>query len=1195
MSNNQNIKQTKKDLYEPFIKKMIANDKKFGTRIVPRGLNSKSKKQDLKKYYDMMTQTKITLADLMNKVEENSIKQAYNLRKPIYADVLKQILTKQPKAEPKAYKVVITSTFEVEYKDRNKNLSGRRIPQELTQIETIYAYNENDLANKVEETFIYDADETDKAIYGKTNTYHIVDNSNLPSRNQNLQMMKLASSICKEWLQYAKDISKTAFDETNNECVYYQLSKFLNNPPTNRPQKNIDQKLNLKTDKEGLFKFFSKVANENKEDYPDFNIKSGVSTDMIIKLCMKLERSCYAYDEDDKCFNKYVIKNKNYCPIAFYKFNGHMFLIDNPKAFKRIAETNKQADKICLITSMIDKEDKNDNELQTEYLQSFDVSNAKNYESKFYVINKHSIIEEFIQYIKLYKTEPKNKTNENVLTQFEYLNDNNELVVLSCDRNYGKINLDEQKTYECLQQICMKNDLTYKNQGIGTIIQTLLDKQAGYNRKYLNDENKKIIRDLYNNKCAICKLDSDNFQYDHIIPLANGGSNNMDNFQLLCYDCHLEKTIDETNEGYGIKNEIYSSFNNIVYNQVINTHHFKAYQFVEFVNKEHPDLPIYKTDTKRCRKNLTYYSKYEFPVYCVMDMPKNYSGTLQCGYYYVKTNNTFPLRACGWYCQPLVEYCLKLNIIENENILYEFIPSKKLPYNYFQDKIDYLLDCFKIDDAPEFQKLCVNSMVGLWGINKKTASYTKFTTDEYEAGQWLIENSNSCVLTNKLTEDLYLYEAKYEREVKCDEIAYPLYAMILQMEAMTLHELETIITNNGGIVLDRNTDAVRYQMKKNINVNEYFWDDDKTIQKYQYEEPKPLKQQSMPQLSRTHKEYDFNIKLDIQINLTAEEIFNSNKSYLIQGRAGTGKTYLVNQIIELIKASKKKYECIAPTNKSARLINGITLDKLFHHSMNKVKTFTKWVCKLNYIIVDEISMVKMKFYRLLSIIKKLNPKIIFYICGDFKQFKPVQDEWDGDYENSPVIKDLCDAKMILTKCRRADEELFNMCLKAQEINVEEFKPTRETYLNIAYTHKTRIEVNDCYMNKFVEKSKDTPIFISKDINNPKTQDVKLLKGMPVICHKTNKALNILNSDRFIIKSINDEKIILTNDIIEEDITISTDKFHKFLYLGFCITCHASQGETFNEPYTIYDWKMMNGRGKYVALSRGTSKNNIQVY
>ena len=100
--------------------------------------------------------------------------------------------------------------------------------------------------------------------------------------------------------------------------------------------------------------------------------------------------------------------------------------------------------------------------------------------------------------------------------------------------------------------------------------------------------------------------------------------------------------------------------------------------------------------------------------------------------------------------------------------------------------------------------------------------------------------------------------------------------------------------------------------------------------------------------------------------------------------------------------------------------------------------------------------------------------------------------------------------------------------------------------------------------------------------------------MPVISHMTDKKLDILNSETFKIKSVNNEYIEVTEH--DRIIKINTNDFHKYFYLGFCITIHASQGETFDEPYTIYDWNFQHfcNKAKYVALSRGTNIKNIQI-
>ena len=172
------------------------------------------------------------------------------------------------------------------------------------------------------------------------------------ARSEHTQLMRAGSIILsKEWLQYAKGISQKAFEETDNECCYHQLSHILNNAPVGRNQEFIGHRgKKQRTNPEGIFQLFQHYANERPETYPNFHMKSGVSTEMVLHLCETLGRSCYAYNGDNKCFAKYIKPNNNYCPIAFYKYNGHMFLIDDKQYFKNIAESNKP--NIKIITSL---------------------------------------------------------------------------------------------------------------------------------------------------------------------------------------------------------------------------------------------------------------------------------------------------------------------------------------------------------------------------------------------------------------------------------------------------------------------------------------------------------------------------------------------------------------------------------------------------------------------------------------------------------------------------------------------------------------------------------------------------------------------------------------------------------------------------------------------------------------------------
>ena len=633
----------------------------------------------------------------------------------------------------------------------------------------------------------------------------------------------------------------------------------------------------------------------------------------------------------------------------------------------------------------------------------------------------------------------------------------------------------------------------------------------------MTETEKKEFIDSHDNVCYVCKLNTDKFEIDHIIPLASGGSNNLANLQPLCGDCHKKTNTEEKESGFTVKDEEASYFNPTVLNNVVTTCEFKTWQFVERL-KTKEAANCFKIDMKKCRRNLTYNSKYKFPVFTVMDIVQPFSGAIRCGFYYIENVlNTFPLRGNGWYSQPMVEYVLEQQLITMEDIVAELIPSNQLKNDYFQKPIDTLLNAFACE--PTLQKLSVNSMVGLLGKTKHSASHTKFAECPHEAAQWWGDNKDEgnydvFIRNIPLNNGKTLYEGIFNEDIQAESTKYPLYKQILEMEAIELHKLESLIMDNGGTILDRNTDAIRYSLRKGKQALEFhhFWDDNNTVVKYQNEEPTPLRCEVLANMRRektldmTPFELQWNTQFDYDGSAEEEarRIVESNKSYHIDGRAGTGKSYLVNKVIEELKLQDKKFMGFSPTNKGARIINGSTIHSVYFQYQSRKSKLFKILKDVEYIFIDEVSMMIKDFYTLFVLIKRTFPTIKFIIAGDFGQLPPVADNWEGDYENSPAMNLLCDGNKIkLTTCRRSDVELFSLCMDVESVIKHNFKPTQDTYLNIAYTHKTRKVVNNRCMERYNTENKFKTFEVKADKYNPKTQDLQLAKGMPLIPRTKN--------------------------------------------------------------------------------------------
>jgi ATP-dependent exoDNAse (exonuclease V) alpha subunit len=129
------------------------------------------------------------------------------------------------------------------------------------------------------------------------------------------------------------------------------------------------------------------------------------------------------------------------------------------------------------------------------------------------------------------------------------------------------------------------------------------------------------------------------------------------------------------------------------------------------------------------------------------------------------------------------------------------------------------------------------------------------------------------------------------------------------------------------------------------------------------------------------------------------------------------------------------------------------------------------------------------------------------------------------------------------------------------------------------------------MDKQVKKY-GSGLKLKASLKNPNSQDVELLENMPIIAMKTDLKIDIVNNEIFTIKSIYRDVIEITNE--NKTIEINSKDFQDLFYVAYCITIHKSQGSTFDFDYTIHEWEKLDNTLKYVALSRATKKNLINI-
>ena len=470
----------------------------------------------------------------------------------------------------------------------------------------------------------------------------------------------------------------------------------------------------------------------------------------------------------------------------------------------------------------------------------------------------------------------------------------------------------------------------------------------------------------------------------------------------------------------------------------------------------------------------------------------------------------------------------------------------------------------------------------------------------------------------------------FKKQTAYDSTCRPIYDMIVGLEAVEIDKIKSTVAGfvGDGALRALKTDAVQFAEEDSVvswDLQDFLakqvWAPG--IPKYRYVppsadpklNPKPLKTEAMAGLMRdyVHPSYAFVFEwTDVEeVNPRASggsaAIANLlGQGLFIDGPAGYGKTEILNAMISECDRQGLTYLRCAPTNQAAENLNGFTI----HYSKRTARK------PVNYVFADEPGMCGEELWRFLLQLKRRWPDAIFVFAGDFDQLKPVNCWWDlaheggGDFENCAPFMWLSDMRrMRLTTYRRGDAQLGEVCKELRaavrsqrldDVDPNLFPVRQETNINISYVHRLRKRVIAERMAKFVANKRS--VHVPANPKDPKSQDVDLVEGMPVIAHRRWQQAGVKNAarGRVVEARLNhhgEDYLVICLERTGELVEMKASEFHRYWRVGFCITVHQAQCITIDEPFTIYGWNHdhMIGRGRYVAVSRGTRMEYVQIF
>ena len=950
---------------------------------------------------------------------------------------------------------------------------------------------------------------------------------------------------------------------------------------------------------------------------PPWEISQGVRAQTLNSILRANDVSYHSFDIMSKCFDKYISKHRNYPSLVYYAVNNHMYYVGDHAAAMSLIQSSRDFEtkinsemvlKFEGISRYVDEHSK----VKTifEDVPVVDLCDEKYKNSiVFYTELDHleDILIEIIRHHNYIPTKIKHQRASIVRIVFEK---NGHSTILSLDANNAT---HKELSYKDIIKLCDAHQIEFKNQNIGSLVSEI--RSAFFNKSHkrikFTKQQRAHLHERDNKTCKVClkEIPLKNANIDHIKPLSAGGSNELDNLQILCKDCHFEKTHQELlNNEFVRVSKTASSYNSVTFD-VVTSSSSGVFPFIETLIPQTPkDAKLFVVDLIKSRKNAIYHSKYNFPLFTVMDAPVRFTDGMsyrKTGIYFVLTDLYFPIRGNGWYSNAMVTFLMDQKLIQEWRIQYVIYSSLETPRKYFNDFIDAT---YAMNDG--YEKFKINCMIGLFKPSKTTHYRTiAISTDPNVIYYHYLSSKASFIDTLDVGGRIY-YHLLETYDTKTEESETPIYNMTLELENINLYEMCEEIQRLGGTVLDVNTDGavcvfpkdkVPFKVTRDNIIKGYYYDKEQQVPKYRLvRDAERVKIGHLPRWKRDcvflSKEREWSTVSDVPDNNfmpLVDQMLGSKKGFSIDGRAGTGKSFFIKTLHEEMKRRELKYIAMAPTNIAARIIKGHTIHKVI--AAFSCKRFTEKGYR--YIFIDEISMVQEIFYKFFIYLQRLLPDIKFIIAGDFEQLLPIKDRLEQcNYKNSVALLELCDGqRLTLTKCRRSDDVLFNMLAPENIGNIEKWQFSSQlAERHLTKTNNKRIELNEKMMRLVLRQKRRKSLILPKLAYDKNSQEVRLVPGMPVISRRNNKSLDIVNNEHFVIKQIDLEKSVITLNDGERKIEIPVGDFQRFFYVAYAMTVCKSQGCTFAHSYTIHEWERYTNRLKYVSLSRASLKELINI-
>lgn len=374
------------------------------------------------------------------------------------------------------------------------------------------------------------------------------------------------------------------------------------------------------------------------------------------------------------------------------------------------------------------------------------------------------------------------------------------------------------------------------------------------------------------------------------------------------------------------------------------------------------------------------------------------------------------------------------------------------------------------------------------------------------------------------------------------------------------------------------------------------------LEKYNYVIAKRLEQISAIDQHRLNNNlsYDFIEGLSLE-QRSVIDLYKHNNINLLVGRAGTGKSYTITNLLKSLKPNSATTFIVTYTGKaSSRLkelfsLNGVTAYKpqTIHKacSSNFKSEFLKNeknTLDCEYLIIDEISMIPKEILAKLLLAVPTKVKILF--AGDDAQLPPV-----NDVSIIPELKENACVKTVeLTKVYRSENNILDSAYKVLSKNMIDFQTYEESslsdiVLNLVengFQILTNTKKMTKQINMIVQKQKHQ---ITRCFN-----DFKYNENDRIMVVANSTPREVSNGDTGVIVGFNEKGVTVQLDNENRQVFYKYEDTEEIVP-AYAFTVHKSQGSEYEKVAIILEDQLQLNTNNllYTAITR--AKKDFKIF